>query len=110
MERRSEILEGCELVWSDDGIVLTGEIDPANVTLVEERVLPLIADPVTVIDCRTVTFLDAAGIRMLARLGSAALGANAVVRVRCSAPVTMSLRLCGFDELPGLSLIHEDIS
>ena len=110
MERRSEILEGCELVWSDDGIVLTGEIDPANVTLVEERVLPLIADPVTVIDCRSVTFLDAGGVRMLTRFGAAALSANTVVRVRCSPAVTMTLQLCGFEELPGLVLTAEEPS
>ncbi|MDI6105908.1 STAS domain-containing protein [Actinoplanes sp. NEAU-A12] len=110
MERQSEVLGGCELVWASAEVRLGGEIDSANVSLVEQRVLPLISGPVTVIDCRSVTFLDAGGVRMLARFGAAALSANTVVRVRCSPWMTITLELCGFEELPGLVLTHEEPS
>lgn len=108
MERQSEVLSGCELVWASAEIRLGGEIDSANVFLVEQRVLPLIADPVTVIDCRSVRFLDVSGVRMLARFGAAALRANTVVGVRCSPWVTTTLEICGFGELPGLVLTHQE--
>jgi anti-anti-sigma factor len=110
VEQQSEILGGCELLWVGAEVQLSGEIDLANVPLIEQRVLPLIANPVTVIDCRSVTFLDVGGVRMLARFGAAALSTNTVVHVRCSPSMTITLELCGFEELPGLALTHEEPS
>lgn len=101
---QSEVLIGCELLWSAGCIRVCGDIDLANASAVERRIRALIGLEDLIVDCREVTFVDAAGIRMLARVGAAAVAAGANVRLRCSPVVIETLKLCYVRELPGLTL------
>ena len=72
MERQSEALAGCEVVWSAGWIRVSGAIDVASAPALERRMGALVGPGEFVVDCRSVTFLDAAGLRMLAGLGELA--------------------------------------
>lgn len=119
MDRQITSTAGCAVAWTDGAVGVAGEVDRANVHLVEHRIRAGIGDwaggervidtvptgeAATVLDCTAVTFLDAAGVRMLARLGAAALAAGAVLTVLASPAVLLTVRLCGEPDLPGLVL------
>ena len=104
MERQSEVLADCEVVWSVGRIEVSGAIDVANAPVLGERMRALVGDGELVVDCRSVTFLDVAGFRMLAEVGAAALARGATVCLQCSPVVTEMLNLCGVRELPGVVL------
>lgn len=104
MERQSEFLTGCEVVWSTGSITISGEIDVANAPALGQRMRALVRTGQLVVDCRSVTFLDIAGLRMLAEVGVAALAAGVTVCLRCSPVVTELMDLCGVRELPGVAL------
>jgi anti-anti-sigma factor len=108
MERRSEDTTGGEVVWSAGRITVSGEIDFANATMIGRQLRDLLAPGSVVVDCRAVTFLDVAGLRMLAGLGAAAIDAGTVVRLCCSPAVTKTMNLCGLRELRGLILDRDD--
>ncbi|WP_430781543.1 STAS domain-containing protein [Actinoplanes sp. G11-F43] len=103
--RRSETLDGCELVWADGEITVDGAIDQANAGTITERLCAaIITGAVTLVDFSRVTFFSAAGLHLLEAVAVAARAADAIVRVRCSAPVWLILDLCETAELPGLVL------
>src|SRR3954469_1470441 len=104
MERRSEDVTGREVVWSGGCITVSGDIDSANAPVIEQQMCALLGAGSVVVDCRAVTFLAVAGLRMLAQLGVAAIAVGAVVHLRCSRCVTETFSLCGMRELPGLVL------
>jgi anti-anti-sigma regulatory factor len=106
MEQHTEDATGGEVERSPGGITVSGAIDIANATVIGERMCALLTSGKVVVDSRTVTFLDVAGVRMLARFGLAALARGAVVCVRCSSAITETLAVCGVRELPGLQLDH----
>jgi anti-anti-sigma factor len=108
MERHSEDATDCEVVYSTGCITMSGEIDIANATVTGRRMCAHLTPGNVVVDCRAVTFLDAAGLHMLAQLGVAAIAAGAVVSLRCSPAVTETLNLCDVRELPGLVLDRDD--
>ena len=108
MERRPEDSTGCEVAWSVGYITVSGEIDAANAAVIERRIRALINAGDVVVDCSAVTFLDVAGLRVLARTGVAAIDAGVVVRLRCSPAVTETLEVCGMRELPGVVLDLDD--
>lgn len=110
MERHVEDLTGCEMAWSAGSITISGEIDAANAPVIEQRMRALLSAGNVVVDCRAVTFLDVAGLRMLAQLGVVATALSAVVRVLCSPTVTATVNLCGPHELCGLVLDHSGSS
>jgi anti-anti-sigma factor len=107
MERRSEDSAGREVVRSAEGVTLSGDIDEANVPEIERRLCAVLEAGDVVVDGRAVTFLDVAGLRMLARVGVAAAAAGAVVRMRCSPAMTETFNVCGVRELPGLKMERE---
>lgn len=107
MKRQSEIVAGCEVAWSPGWIVVSGAIDLANAPMLERRMRALIGPGQLLVDCRAVTFLDVAGLRMLAEVGAVALAAGTAVCLQCSPVVTEMLNLCGVRELPGVALEHE---
>ncbi|WP_433717279.1 STAS domain-containing protein [Actinoplanes sp. CA-051413] len=106
MERQSEVLAGCEAVWSAGWIAVSGAIDAANAPVVGHRMRALVGPGELHVDCRSVTFLDAAGLRMLAEVGATAHAEGATVCLQCSPAVTEMLTLCGVRELPGVTLKH----
>lgn len=106
MEQQSEVLAGCEVVWSPGRIRFSGAIDMANAPALGRRLRALLGPGQLAVDCRSVTFLDVAGLRMLAEVGLAALAANGTVCLQCSPVVTDMLDLCGVRELPGVALEH----
>jgi anti-anti-sigma factor len=101
---RSEQLDGCQLVSTDDAVVVSGEIDQVNADAVAERLCAAITGSITVVDLGAVTFFSAAGVHLLAAVGAAARTADAIVHVTCSAPVWRIVDLCGAAELAGLVL------
>jgi len=107
MKRQSEVLAGCEVVWTPGLITLSGEIDVANAPALEQRMRALVGPEELVLDCRSVTFLDVAGFRMLAEVGLMAMAAGTTVCLQCSPVVTEMLNLCGVRELPGVALEHD---
>jgi anti-anti-sigma factor len=108
MEQQSEILAGCEVVWSPGVITMSGVIDMANAPAIERHMRGLIRSGDLVVDCRSITFLDVAGFRLLAQVGVMAMAAGATVCLQCSQVVTEMLTLCGVREIPGVVLKHED--
>ena len=108
MERQSEVLTGCEVVWSVGCLTISGEIDLANAPMIGQRIRALMGVEHVVVDCRAVTFLDVAGLRMFHRMGAAAVAADTVVRLRYSPVVTETLTLCGVREIPGVVLDQDD--
>jgi anti-anti-sigma factor len=108
MEQQSEILAGCEVVWSSGVITMCGVIDMANASAIERHMRGLIRSGDLVVDCRSITFLDVAGFRLLAAVGVMAMAAGATVCLQCSQVVTEMLTLCGVREIPGVALEHED--
>jgi len=108
MEQRSEDSTGCEVGWSAECVAVSGEIDSANAPVIEQRIRGILSAGDVVVDCRAVTFLDVAGLRMLARMGDAAVALGAVVRLHCSPAVTETLNVCGVRELPGVVLNPDD--
>jgi anti-anti-sigma factor len=104
----SEELTGGEVVWSAGCITVSGEIDSANARVIGRRMVALLIPGSIVVDCREVTFLDAAGLRMFADLGRAAIDVGAVVHLQSSPAVTETIKLCGVQELPGLVLDRDD--
>jgi anti-anti-sigma factor len=108
MEWHSEQLAGCELAWSAGSITMSGEIDAADAPMIENVLRTLLGAGSFVVDCRAVTFIDVAGLRMIAQVGVAATAVGAVVGLHCSPAVTETLNLCGLHELPGLVLTRDD--
>jgi anti-anti-sigma factor len=108
MERYSDDAVVCEVVCSDGRITVSGEIDIANATVIGRRLRALLTPGTVLVDCRAVSFIDVAGLRMFAELGGAARAAGAVVRVLCSPAMTETFDLCGLRELPGLMLDRDD--
>jgi anti-anti-sigma factor len=107
MEQQSEILAGCEVVSSSGVITMSGVIDMANASAIERHMRGLIRSGDLVVDCRSITFLDVAGSRLLAEVGVMAMAAGATVCLQCSQVVTEMLTLCGVREIPGVVLEHE---
>jgi anti-anti-sigma factor len=108
MERQSEVLAGCEVVWSTGWIMVSGAIDLASAPALERRLRALVGPGELVVDCRSVTFLDVAGLRMLAGLGDLARAGGTTVCLHCSPEMTEMLTLCGVRELPGVALRPEN--
>src|SRR5690242_9236071 len=108
MEQQTEVLTGCEVVWSVGCLTVSGEIDMANAPVIEQRIRALLAMGNILVDCRAVTFLDVAGFRMLTRVGVAAIAADMIVRLRCSPRVLETLQLCGVREIPGVVLDRDN--
>jgi anti-anti-sigma factor len=108
MDRRSEDATGCQVGWPARCFTVSGEIDSVNAPMIEGRIRAFLSAGDVVVDCRAVTFLDVAGLRMLARTGVAAIAAGAVVRLQCSPAVTETLDVCGMRELPGVVLDLDD--
>jgi anti-anti-sigma factor len=108
MEQRTEVLTGCEVVWSVGCLTVSGEIDLANAPVIEQRIRALLGMGDIIVDCRAVTFSDVAGFRMLTRVGVAAIAADTVVRLRCSPGVLETLQLCGVREIPGVVLDRDN--
>jgi anti-anti-sigma regulatory factor len=79
-----------------------------NAPMIEQRIRALLGGGNVVVDCRVVAFLDVAGLRMLARVGIAAVTAGTVLRLRCSPAMMEMLNVCGVRELPGLELDLDD--
>jgi anti-anti-sigma factor len=104
MEQQTEVLTGCEVVWSVGCLTVSGEIDLANAPVIEQRIRALLGMGNILVDCRAVTFLDVAGFRMLTRVGVAAIAADTIVRLRGSPRVLETLQLCGVREIPGVVL------
>jgi anti-anti-sigma factor len=101
---RSESLAGCMVTWSDAQVALSGEIDELNADTVADRLCAGLAGPVMVVDLTAVRFFSAAGVRMLAKLGVAASGVDAIAHVTCSSAVWRIMDVCGGTDLPGLVL------
>jgi len=108
MEQQTEVLTGCEVVWSVGCLTVSGEIDLANASVIEQRIRALLGTGNILVDCRAVTFLDVAGFRMLTRVGVAAIAADTIVRLRCSPRVLEMLQLCGVREIPGVVLDRDN--
>ena len=106
MERQSEVLAGCEAEWSAGWIAVSGAIDAASAPGLGQRLRALVGPGQLDVDCRSVTFLDVAGLRMLAEVGATAHAVGATVCLQCSPAVTEMLTLCGVRELPGVALKH----
>nr|WP_296065374.1 STAS domain-containing protein [uncultured Actinoplanes sp.] len=87
---------------------MSGEIDAATAPVIEQRVRGLLSAGDVVVDCRAVTFLDVAGLRMFARIGDAAVTTGAVMRLLCSPAVIETFDVCGVRELPGVVLNPDD--
>jgi anti-anti-sigma factor len=104
VEQSSEDSVGCEVLWSAGGVTLSGDIDAVNASVIEQRIRALLGAAEVVVDCRAVTFLDVAGLRMLAQVGISAIARGAVLRLRCSRAMTETFNVCGMRELPGLQL------
>lgn len=102
--RRSESLHGCELVWTDEKVAVSGSIDQVNAGSVGEHVCAAIGGAVTVIDLSQVTFFSAAGLHLLEAVSAAAGSADAIVHVECSDAVWQILNVCEATDLPGLVL------
>ncbi|MEV6599869.1 STAS domain-containing protein [Actinoplanes sp. NPDC051346] len=102
MDRQSEVMAGCEMVWSAGKFAASGEIDAGNAAGVGERIHALVGEPVVTVDCTALTFLDAAGMRMLLRAGAAAAAMDTILHLRCSPAVTETFHLCEVWEAPGL--------
>ncbi|MDI6105136.1 STAS domain-containing protein [Actinoplanes sp. NEAU-A12] len=102
VDRGFEVVDGCEVVWSAGQIAVSGEIDVGNAEVIGERIRALLGPPVVTVDCAAVTFLDVAGMRMLARVGAAAAAVNTTVRLRRSPSVAETFALCNVDALPGI--------
>ncbi|WP_433040956.1 hypothetical protein [Dactylosporangium sp. CS-033363] len=102
--RRSERLDGCELVWTDDRIAVVGVVDQVNAGAVAGRLCAAVAGVVTVIDLGGVTFFSAAGMHVLEAVAAAAAAADAIVQVSCSVAVWEIAEVCGATDLPGLVL------
>jgi anti-anti-sigma factor len=108
MKQQSEMLAGCEVAWSPGLITMSGVIDMANASAIERHMRGLIHSGDLVVDCRSITFLDVAGSRLLAEVGVMAIAAGATVCLQCSQVVTEMLNLCGVREIPGVVLKHEN--
>lgn len=104
MEWRAKNADVCEVVVRSGRVAVSGEIDVANAAVVGRRLRAHLNPGTVVIDCGAVTFVDVAGVRMLAGLGVAALAAGSVVCLRCSPALLETLALCGVRDLPGLTL------
>src|SRR5512142_3131736 len=100
MERHSDDATDCEVVCSPGHISVSGEIDIANAAAIGRRIRAAMVAERLVVDCRAVTFLDVAALRMLTHLGAAARATGTVVCLRCSPAVAEMLDLCGLRELP----------
>jgi anti-anti-sigma regulatory factor len=103
---RSELLAGCTVTWSDDRIILTGDVDELNADAVAERLRAGIANASTIstLDLTGVTFFSAAGVRLLSKVGAVARAADAIVHVTCSPVAWRIAILCGATDFPGLVL------
>ncbi|OJF11200.1 STAS domain-containing protein [Couchioplanes caeruleus] len=102
VERQSEVVAGCEVVWSAGELAVSGEIDVANAAVIGQRIYALVGAPVMTVDCTAVTFLDVAGLRMLLRLGAAAAAKGTILLLHCSPAVWDTFGLCQVWDAPGL--------
>jgi anti-anti-sigma factor len=108
--RRSEHLDGCQVTWADELVTLSGEIDELNADTIAARLCAGLAGTVVTLDLTSVAFFSAAGIRLLAKVGSGARGADTIVHVNCSPGVWRIVTLCGATGLPGLVLDRDGSS
>ncbi|WP_143175369.1 STAS domain-containing protein [Cryptosporangium aurantiacum] len=99
---RSESLVRCDLTRSGECLAITGEIDEANASALADRIGAALADRITLLDLRGVTFFSAAGVRMLLLVGPAVGVTDSGLRVRCSTAVWRIVALCGVAEVSGL--------
>ncbi|OJF11076.1 STAS domain-containing protein [Couchioplanes caeruleus] len=102
MERRFEVVAGCKVVWSAGEIALSGDIDAGNAAVIGELICVLVGAAVVTVDCTALTFLDAAGMRMLLRVGAAAAARDTILPLRCSPAVLEVFYIFHAWDAPGL--------
>lgn len=108
MDRQPEVVAGCEVAWSADGITLSGEVDAGNAAVIGARIRALLGAPVVTVTCTAVTFLDIAGMRMLVHVGASAAVVDTIVQLRCSPAVLRTFQLCGLGSPMGMVLQGDD--
>src|SRR5689334_14789802 len=97
-------MHGGEEASSIATVVLAGAIEGSNAAVIEERIRAHLGAHGVTVDGTAVDFLDVAGLRMIIRIGVAAVAQRTLVRLQCSPAILLVMALCDVSDIPGIVL------